>query len=213
MIASPEVGKRQVFRLVLSPSIVNPSVNRLWLVPKEYAGARVSTSPSPFDSIAADFRQLFADMGPHWIHVLALYWAFEFHETDGKRRGIETHGWLLADVSGNEWRLHLNSFAVDKGQRDRFCKLAAKAGATLSNAMRESVREFDPDSAFAWWMAYVWKHSSIHPRIQDYPEWRTVENERGAAARAVRLRGGMEQSNPVITLGNREYGTSRPRSG
>ena len=212
MIASPEVGKRQVFRLVLSPSIVNPSVNRLWLVPKEYAGARVSTSPSPFDSIAADFRQLFADMGPHWIHVLALYWAFEFHETDGKRRGIETHGWLLADVSGNEWRLHLNSFAVDKGQRDRFCKLAAKAGATLSNAMRESVREFTRTAHLlgGWHMSGSIRrfiHGSRLPRVENCGE------QRGAVARAVRLRGGMEQSNPVITLGNREYGTSRPRSG
>lgn len=71
MITSLEQGRPKVYRLALAPSIVNPRVNRLWLIPDGYR----APMPSEFDSIADRFRDVFVDLGNDRLIVHATYWA------------------------------------------------------------------------------------------------------------------------------------------
>jgi hypothetical protein len=51
----------KTFRLALAPSIVNPRVNRLWLVPSEQVDGHVSDQV--YSDIAAQFRDLLIERG------------------------------------------------------------------------------------------------------------------------------------------------------
>ena len=144
------------------PSIVNPRVNRLWLIPDGYR----SPMPSEFDSILAGFRRVFVDLGSNRLAVYATYW----DRFDGPLGDVCGEIHPIIDGKMKALTLFVKCDHYDIGKQ--FTVAAANAGAALSSKMRESVQAHCTDSAFAWWMAVVWKFSALHPsehRIQVGP--------------------------------------------
>jgi hypothetical protein len=169
MNASPEAARPKVFRLALAPSIVNPRVNRLWLIPDGYR-----SMPSDFDPIVSRLRELFSkDASPWGIGLDLIFldaWVkhcdhdeYRLPGRDRDRKGI------IVVAADDTWQTaYLFADWEPKEHCDTFCDIAAMAGASLPNRIRDELAGANtalrPDTAFAWWVDVMWEYSTIRPR-------------------------------------------------
>lgn len=158
-------GGRRVFRLGLAPSIVNPSVNRLWLIPLDDIDTAVDTSP--FDLIVAEFREILIALGEHDLSVRgALARNFDEYTKSEWVWG----GRIRPEIDGELHHLELYIAGLDQNIAKRFHQTAARAGALIPNRIRDAVNDLCPTTAFAWWMAAAWEFSTIEPDVSPLPE-------------------------------------------
>jgi hypothetical protein len=157
-----EPSKSGTFRLALAPSIVNPRVNRLWLVPFGHPWAM----SSDFDSIVTELRDIFLDLRESGIEVRG------FKEDED---GLDSPDWIpggridpdLYDLPRE--RIDLFVISADRKIAERFHKIASRAGALIPNRIRDAVYSMSPTTAFAWWMAAVFQFSTLEPEVS--PGW------------------------------------------
>jgi hypothetical protein len=50
-------------------------------------------------------------------------------------------------------------------EQDRLQEIVTRAGAMLPRRLRDSIEDLHPTTPFASWMALVWKHSILKPRV------------------------------------------------
>jgi hypothetical protein len=121
---------------------------------------------SDFNPIAAEFRDIFIDLGTRHLSVLALPQERSggFSDTDAEDDLI-AGGAFYPDIEGETCHFDLFIRCFDETLSGRFHNAASRAGALIPNRVREVIYELWPSTAFAWWMSAVWHFATIEPDV------------------------------------------------
>jgi hypothetical protein len=160
MIAPPKAAKGGVFRLALAPSIVNPRVNRVWLVPID--GVDRAVAPSSFDPIIDEFREILIALGKHDLEIRGML----AEDVDDYCKSVWVWGGRIhPEIDGQVRHIELYVVGLDQDIARRFHNAGACAGALIPNRIRDAVHDLFPNTAFAWWIAAAWEFSTIKPEV------------------------------------------------
>jgi hypothetical protein len=149
------------FRIVTAPSIVNPAICKLWLIP---VGAHAGRMESQFQDLIEKLRALYTRANTQGVelHVYALV-------PKGHKRFSEWGYYPdclgVGEVRGDGKKpVHLTfRHSARQPLQKELASLIAECGAALPNRIRESIYSSLCATAGAWWMCAVWRYSRIRP--------------------------------------------------
>jgi hypothetical protein len=145
------------FRLALAPSIVNPRVGRLWLIPSV---SPPKSTMSNFGAIASEMRELSEQVvrSAGRLDLVAM-------TTKQKEfsKILEVMGSAVVRFpTGKAATFHFDI----SGNTDHHLKaieLFSRAGARIPNRVRVKISSAQATNAFAWWMALIVRFSKVEP--------------------------------------------------
>jgi hypothetical protein len=147
-------GRPRVFRLGLAPDIVNPRINRLWLVPVWFRGA--SDVPPDFSAVQSEFYKLYAALGTRRLII---------HGIVAPHRRYKPEQFLGSLTLGVDDGTHHIVLAPGTAlpEQKTLQDIMSRAGALLPDDLRSEASKLNPTTPFAEWTAVVWKHSVLKP--------------------------------------------------
>ncbi|HET6326772.1 MAG TPA: hypothetical protein VFG04_18990 [Planctomycetaceae bacterium] len=159
MIAEKHLPSK-TFRLALAPSIVNPRVNRLWLIPADRsADGRVDPN---FQTLTDQLRTLYKESNSQGAE-LSIYALIPEGVRHYSTEYMSPHRLGTGEIMAGDKRVGVTfQHDVRKPWQHELRCLLAECGAALPNRIRESLNIAGGSStAIAWWMCAVWKYSKI----------------------------------------------------
>lgn len=137
----------------MRPDIVNALVNRLYLIPVLSRDAQQVAEE--FSVIRAEFKQLYGLLGTRRLSIYGIVQSARYQPS-------EELGTLSLVTPTHTHQIFL-AHGSDRPEQKKLQEIMARAGKALPKSVRETVKNINPTSPFAEWVAVMWKHSTLPP--------------------------------------------------